>query len=132
MITLDTSALFALLNEDDPDHKRVVSSFKSRRAPYFVPAGIFAEVAYMVEERLGVKVLDAFLDDLDSGRLSYYCGDKDLSRIRELVVRYSDLPLGAADAAVIACAERNGGEVLTLDRRDFNVVARERTIEVFP
>jgi len=45
---------------------------------------------------------------------------------------YADLPLGFADATVIACAERSGRKVLTLDRRHFGVVAREDTIEVLP
>jgi predicted nucleic acid-binding protein len=41
----------------------------------------------------------------------------------ELVERYADLPLGAADASVIAIAERLGAsEIATLDRRDFAVV----------
>jgi predicted nucleic acid-binding protein len=42
------------------------------------------------------------------------------------------LPLGSADAAVIACAERHGGRVLTLDRRHFGVVEREGTISLVP
>ena len=33
---------------------------------------------------------------------------------------------------MIACAERSGGRVLTLDLRDFGVVAREGTIDVLP
>jgi hypothetical protein len=48
------------------------------------------------------------------------------------VRRYRDLPLGFADAAVIACAEDNDGRVLTFDRRDFDVVSREGTIAVQP
>ena len=41
----------------------------------------------------------------------------------EMVERYADLPLGAADASVIAVAERLGArEIATLDRRDFTVV----------
>jgi len=46
--------------------------------------------------------------------------------------RYADLPLGFSDAAVIACAERSGGSVLTFDRRDFEVVARDVPITVVP
>jgi hypothetical protein len=38
----------------------------------------------------------------------------------------------AGNAAVVACAERNGGQVLTLDRRDVGMVAREGTISVLP
>ena len=60
------------------------------------------------------------------------CGDLDPPRIRELMARFSDLHLGYADAAVIACAERNGGRVLTFDRRDFDVVARDVPITVVP
>ena len=45
-----------------------------------------------------------------------------------LVIRYASLPLGFSDAAVVACAECTGGQVLTFDRRDFVVVAREATI----
>jgi uncharacterized protein len=47
-----------------------------------------------------------------------------------LVARYEDLRLGFADASVIACAERSGRRVLTLDLRDFGPVAREGRIEL--
>jgi len=88
-------------------------------------------VAYLVEQRIP-SALDPFLADLQSGAFSLDCGESDLPRIRELVARYDDLRLDFADAAVIACAERNGGLVLTLDVRDFGVVGREGTIQVLP
>ena len=115
MITLDTSAVIPLLDRRDPDHKRVRESFLQDGGPYLVPAWIMAEVGYIVEQRLKARALDVLLADLESGALTFECGDRDLSRIRELVSRYADLPLGVADAAVSACAERNGGRVLTLD-----------------
>jgi predicted nucleic acid-binding protein len=40
--------------------------------------------------------------------------------------------LGFSDAAVIACAERSGGTIATLDRRDFDVVAPEASITLVP
>jgi predicted nucleic acid-binding protein len=49
-----------------------------------------------------------------------------------LIHRYAHLPLGFADAAVIACAERHEGRVLGLDLRDFGVVAREGRITLAP
>ncbi len=43
-------------------------------------------------------------------------------RIAELVARYRDLPLGTADASVIATAERLSiADIATLDRRHFTV-----------
>ena len=132
LITLDTSALFALLNRRDPDHEPVKAAFLADPGPYVVPAGTLGELSYLVERRLGSEVLDALLGDLQEGALSYESGENDLPRVRELIRRYADLRLGFADAAVIACAERQGGRVLTVDRRDFDVVAREGTIHVVP
>jgi predicted nucleic acid-binding protein len=48
------------------------------------------------------------------------------------MTRYGDLHLGFADASVVACAERNGGAMLTFDRRDFDVIARDVPITVVP
>lgn len=77
-------------------------------------------------------VLEAFLLDLEARRYDLDSGASDFARIRHLVRRYADLRLGLVDAAVIACAERRGSPVLTLDRRHFDVVAREGTIVVLP
>lgn len=86
----------------------------------------------MLERDLGARGLDAFLAAIVTGRFSLDCGEDDIPRVRELAARYADLPLGVADAAVAACAERYGGRVLTLDRRDFDVVAGEVRLEVLP
>lgn len=95
-----------------------------------MPAAALAEVGYFIERDHGPRILAAFLDDIIEGAYSVDCGERDWLRIRELVIRYADLPLGLADAAVIACAERNGGRVATLDVRHFGVVAREGTFQI--
>jgi predicted nucleic acid-binding protein len=42
--------------------------------------------------------------------------------------KYADLPLGLADASVVAIAEELGArEIATLDRRDFSVVRPRHT-----
>jgi len=132
VIILDTSGLFAALAVDDQHHADAVAVLDGDRGPFVIPAGILAEVGYMIETKLGAPVLDAFLDDLIAGAFSFDCGDADLPRIRELVGRYADLPLGLADASVVACAERTTGPILTFDRRDFGVVAREGQVELVP
>lgn len=131
MITLDTSGVVALLNRRDPDHEAAKAALKEAGRPYLIPAGIMAEIAYLLETRMP-NVMSAFLGDIQSGAFTQDCGDEALPRVRELTSRYADLPLGYADATVIACAEGNGGDVLTLDRRDFGVVAREGTIHLSP
>ncbi len=65
-----------------------------------------------------------FLGDLAAGNLlSEPVVAGDWLRIAELVASYRDLPLGTADASVIAAAERLGiRDIATLDRRHFTVV----------
>ena len=128
MITLDTSALYALVNRRDPAHARIRSLILGDGGPLLVPAGILAEIAYLIEQRLP-HTLDAFLADLESGALTIVYDD-DIARVRTLVAHYADLPLGVADASVIACAERHGGQVATLDRRHVGVVEREGLVSV--
>lgn len=133
VITLDTSGLFALINRADPDHEQIKTTLLADPGPYLVPAGILAEISYLIERRLGTEVLESFLEDLESGAFSFECGEEDLQRIRELVTRYAELTLGFSDASVVACAERaSAGRVLTLDRRHFDVVAREDGITPLP
>jgi len=132
VIALDTSGLLALLDKRDPKHAAAMATFDPDPGPYLVPAATLGEIGYFAGRLLGGAALDAFLADLEGGALTLDCGDEDLGRVRELARRYDDLPLGLVDAAVIACAERNGGRVLTFDLRHFGVVAREGTISIVP
>jgi uncharacterized protein len=61
LITLDSSAVFALLNRRDPDHRRVKAALEKDGGPYLIPAATLGEIAYLVEERLGARTMDLFL-----------------------------------------------------------------------
>jgi uncharacterized protein len=96
----------------------------------FHSTGILAEIAYLLEPLLEQAVLLAFLSDIKNAafKLDH---ETDWARVETLVGRYADLPLGLADALVIECAERRGGQVLTLDKH-FWIVAKEGTLKVSP
>ena len=132
MISLDSSGLFAYVNQRDIDHHRVKAALEGEPGAWIIPAPILCETAYLLEHRSTPAALDAFLGDLERGVFVLDCGEGDIGRIRELVRRYADLPLGVVDASVIACAERHGGRVLTLDLRHFGVVAREGRLTLLP
>jgi len=133
VLTLDTSGVIALASSDDRHHLVATTVSEADRRPYFVPMGVMAEIAYVLENRVGTHAVFEFLGDVRRGSYVLDCGDDDIPRIDTLIRRYADLRLGFSDAAVIACAERHGGRVLTLDRRHFPVVARgERTITILP
>ena len=53
--------------------------------------------------------------------------DADMSRMRELMRKYGDLPMDLADVALVCVAEREKlRRIFTLDRRDFAVHRLER------
>jgi hypothetical protein len=130
LITLDSSALYALTDRRDRSHARLRRTLSVDRGPYLIPAAILAEIGYMIESRLGTNALLAFVGDLDAGYAVHH-SSQGWARVAQLVGRYADLPLGFADAAVVECAERHGGRVMTLDG-DFAIVAREGRIAVVP
>lgn len=132
MITLDTSGMFALLDKKERHHDAAKADLLADPGPHLIPSGALCELGYLVRQRLGLQVLDGLLADIEGGSYALDCGEDDMPRIRELLTRYADLGLSFTDAAVIACAERNGGKVLTFDRRDFDVVAREGRITILP
>ncbi|PWJ51170.1 PIN domain-containing protein [Quadrisphaera granulorum] len=87
------------------------------------------EVCYLLSTRLSAKAEVRFLGDIASGSFTVEpVHASDWMRIATLVARYSDLPLGAVDASVVAAAERLGiVEVATVDRRHFSVVRPRHT-----
>jgi predicted nucleic acid-binding protein len=89
-----------------------------------LPAPILTEVCYLLERERGAAVEAAFLRSVRDEIFTLVAITReDLDRMAELVETYSSLPLGAADASVIAVAERlKLTEVATLDRRHFTVV----------
>ena len=80
MITLDTSGVIALLNRKDPDHAPARAPLLEDPGPWLVPAGILAEGAYLVETNLRLEVLEAWLDDLETGVYTLECGEEDHPR----------------------------------------------------
>lgn len=130
MVTLDTSALIALLNPRDPDHLSMTAAIDPYLEELVIPVAVLSEVSHFIERDLGGRRLALFVQDIVEGSIRLDCGERDWPRVLQLVVKYSNLPLGLADAAVIACAERNGGRVATLDYRHFGTVAGEGAIHI--
>lgn len=97
---------------------------QSHPGPLLVPTLVITEVSYLLGARLGIEAEVRFLGDLAAGNLiAEPVVAADWLRIAELVARYRDLPLGTADASVVAAAERlRHRQIATLDRRHFGVV----------
>jgi predicted nucleic acid-binding protein len=124
------------VDEDDGGHDASLELLESHPGPLLVPQLVIAEVAYLIEARLGWIAETRFLGDLASGNfVTAPVLPGDWIRIAELVARYRNLPLGTVDASVVALAERLGHDVIaTLDRWHFTVVRPKhiRAFELLP
>jgi predicted nucleic acid-binding protein len=132
VITLDTSGIVALFVRKDQRYREAVRALEAATMPTVVPVGILAEVDEVLGRRLAPAASRAFLEALQTGETLLDHGDLDLPRITTLMTRYAALPLGFADAAVVACAERNGGIVLTFDRDGLQAMSRDLPITLIP
>ena len=85
---------------------------------------VIAETVYLLTRELGAHAEPALYNAIINGTLTIEpLTTQDWQRIRELVERYNDLPLGGTDASLIAIAERLGAtRVATLDRAHFSIV----------
>jgi predicted nucleic acid-binding protein len=132
VITLDTSGIVALFVRKDQRHREAVRALEAARMPTVVPVGILAEVDEVLGRRLAPAASLAFFEGIQTGETMLDHGDLDLPRITSLMTRYAAPPLGFADAAVVACAERNGGTVLTFDRDGLQAICRDLPITLIP
>jgi predicted nucleic acid-binding protein len=79
------------------------------QAPAFLPGLVIAEVSYLLARDAGSTVEAEFLRSFSTGFLTVVdLTASDLERSADLVEQYSDLPLGATDACLVALAERLG------------------------
>jgi predicted nucleic acid-binding protein len=135
-LIVDSGPLYALIDESDRDHEACLALLESYAGPLLVPQLVIAEVAYLIETRLGSRAEVQFVGDLAAGTFTTEpVIAADWIRIAELVGKYHDLTLGTVDASVVATAERLwASTIATLDRRHFSVVRPKhvRAFEIVP
>ncbi len=121
MTLIDTGPLVALLDRGELDHGRVVETLRTLSGRLATTWPVLTEAMYLVhraggwpgQQHLWELVLSERLDILDLSDV--------FPRMRVLMEKYQDTPMGLADASLVAAAERTGcHRVLTLDS-DFRV-----------
>jgi predicted nucleic acid-binding protein len=123
-VIVDTSALLAFFDTDEPDHVAVTAVLETATEPLVVSPYVVAELDYLVASRLGVSAELAVLRELAGGAwdLAVF-GTEDLAKAHAVVERYADQSIGLADASsVILAARYQTRTIVTLDRRHFGVL----------
>jgi predicted nucleic acid-binding protein len=124
VIVIDTGPVVAAANRKDDYHQRCVELLAGFPGPLLLPAPLITEIGYMLYSRAGSRAEAGFLRDVADGVYELVqVTAADAARAADLVERYASLPLGTADAIVVAVAERlRAVNIATLDRRHFTVV----------
>jgi uncharacterized protein len=124
MLIVDTGPLVATVDESDPDHRICRALLEADPGPLITTAIVVTEAGWLIRRQLDANAESALYAAIAGGELTVETlTERDWARVAELVVTYVDLGLDAADASIIAVAERlDLTTIPTLDHRDFRVV----------
>jgi uncharacterized protein len=123
-VIVDTSALLAYFDANEPDHDSVAAVIEESNEPLVVSPYVIAELDYLVATRVGVDAELAVLRELAGGAWELAAfGVRDLEQAASVIKKYGDQRIGAADASNVVLAERyQTRTIATLDRRHFTVL----------
>lgn len=133
---LDTSFLFALTDQSDRNHQRVLTVAQGTSERLVLPVVVLPEICYLIASRLGHQAMRHFVASMTPDAVQVESLTiEDLVRIKQILDIYTDNQLDFTDAAIVAMAERLAiTRVYTLDRRDFSIIRPQHCdyFELFP
>ena len=123
MIVVDTSVILAYMNSADEHHERVRNWLLEADDDLVTTPLIVAEADHLVATRGGRAAASALRADLAAGAYVVDWWPQAITTAVRVADRYADMPLGLADASLVALAERHETvDVATLDERHFRAV----------
>jgi uncharacterized protein len=133
---LDTSFLFALTDQSDRNHQRVLAVAQNANESLVLPVVVLPEICYLIASRLSNNAMRRFVASMTPDAVKIEPATiKDLIRVHQILEKYADNQLDFTDAAIVAIAERLAiKRVYTLDRRDFSIIRPKHCnyFELFP
>ncbi len=133
-VACDAGPIIALINRRDQFHHPCVAAAEDLRFPLYTVWPVIVEAYYVLEIRGGPA--ERVLHWLSARHVRLIdLKEPDIRRMRQLIRKYSDLPMDLADAALVAACERAKiHRIFTVDRRDFLVYrpAHISQFEVIP
>ena len=123
MTLTDTGPLVALVNKNDPNHRRCLDATKRLPAgPLVTTWPCFTEAMYLLFQAGGYPAQAELWRWRTAGRLVLHdLAGNEVDRMATLMDKYNDRPMDLADASLVAAAERLGARhIFTLDS-DFHI-----------
>ncbi len=119
-ILIDSGPLIALFDADDKHHKKAVNFIKENKLPLVTTLASITETLHLLDFNRNAQI--DFLGWIGKGVLEIANIDiPAFNRLRDLTIKYKDLPMDFADACLVYLAEElNITKIATIDR-DFTI-----------
>ncbi len=131
---VDTSALYAFLDINEPWHEPCTLAFAEAPLPLVTTTAVLTELFHLVVKRK--RDQQAAWRMLRNGRVQLRSMEQaDLLGLEILMARYADRPMDFADATLVHVAEREGLKtILTIDHDDFETyrIGRNAKFRILP
>jgi predicted nucleic acid-binding protein len=120
VLLVDTGVLVAAADLDDRDHQVCAALLETHPGPIVTSALVVTEAGWLIRRQLDIATEAAFYQAIADGGIEVIAlASIDWSRIAVLLDNYTDIGLDAADASLIAVAERlNQTTIATLDEEE--------------
>ena len=119
-ILIDSGPLIALFDSSDKYHSASIEFIKTNKSELITTLASITETLHLLDFNRNAQV--DFLGWANAGAIVIESIKlDDLSRIRDLTIKYADLPMDFADACLVFLGEKlNINKIATIDR-DFDV-----------
>ncbi len=128
-VLVDTGPLVAIIDKSDESHSACVTALKNLKDDLYTVWPVITELMHLLADipRGQETAWDLIQRSISIIELT----DDDVPRVRELMLKYIDLPMDLADAALVRAAEENKiRTIFTTDKRDFGIY-RPKNLRMF-
>jgi predicted nucleic acid-binding protein len=117
---IDSGPLIALFDRSDKYHKLVLDFIKSYQGKLITSWAVITEVSHMLDFNLQVQI--DFLKWCEMGGIEVYAILQDeISNIRVMMEKYSDIPMDLADATLMYIANKESIKNIASIDSDFDI-----------
>jgi len=118
---LDTGPWVALIDRSESKHGICVQWLKNYSGKLYSTEAILTEVLYLLN--FSVKAQTAAIDFVLKSVVEIIPSSvESLKKAKNLIKKYSDLPMDYADATIVCLAMDTGiHDIITFDQKDFNI-----------
>jgi len=119
-ILIDSGPLIALFDASDTYHDKAVNFIRTNTYPLVTTIASLTETLHLLDFNRNAQI--DFLEWIHKGAVEIHnIENSDFGRLKELTVKYRDLPMDFADSCLVFLAEKLSIDAIATIDRDFTI-----------